>query len=174
MSRELFDTRSHSWHAVGLGEELESTSPGRALGGLLVALIVIAATLVVYHQQKEWLPGYGTWVKAGTVIVLVIVGSVAVHWLMRVVSPRLFRRLDPATAGTLGFVIRLFAMSVVVIVALRVAGIRASTLALGGTITRWCSASPRSNRSVGSSPALSCRARGPSGSANGCAWSAAS
>ncbi len=60
-----------------------------------------------------------------------IVGSIAVHWLVRAASPRLFRRLDPATAGTLGFLIRLFAMSIVVILALRVAGIKASTLALG-------------------------------------------
>lgn len=135
MSRELFETRSHSWHAVGLGEELEATSPRRGLGGLLVALALIAATLVVYHQRRPWLPGYEGWVKAGTAVVLVIVGSIAIHWLVRSASPRLFRRLDPATAGTLGFLIRLFAMSVVVILALRVAGIQASTLALGGTIT---------------------------------------
>ena len=37
LSRELFETRSHSWREVGLGHELESQSPGRALGGLLVA-----------------------------------------------------------------------------------------------------------------------------------------
>jgi len=133
--RELFETRTHSWHAVGLGEELESSSSPRGLGSLLIALVVIAATMVVYYQRHEWLPGYGVWVKAATAGVLVIVGSVAVHWLVRAVSPRLFRRLNPATAGTLGFLIRLFTMSVVVIVALRVAGIKASTLALGGTIT---------------------------------------
>lgn len=135
MPRELFETRSHSWHAVGLGEELEAGSSRRTLGGLLIALALIAATMVVYHQRQEWLPGYGAWVKVGTAAVLVIVGSTAVHWLVRSVSPRLFRHLDPANAGTLGFLIRLFAMSTVVIVALRVAGIKASTLALGGTIT---------------------------------------
>lgn len=73
--------------------------------------------------------------RVGTAGVLAIVGSIAVHGLVRSTSPRLFRRLDPATAGTLGFLIRLFTMSVIVILALRVAGIRASTLALGGTIT---------------------------------------
>jgi len=101
----------------------------------LLALTLIAGTMLVYYKQGDWLPGYGGWVKGGTAMVLVIVGSIAVHWLVRATSPRLFRRLDPATAGTLGFLIRLFAMSVVVILALRVAGIRASTLALGGTIT---------------------------------------
>ena len=101
----------------------------------MLALTLIAGTMLVYYKQGDWLPGYGGWVKGGTAMVLVIVGSIAVHWLVRATSPRLFRRLDPATAGTLGFLIRLFAMSVVVILALRVAGIRASTLALGGTIT---------------------------------------
>lgn len=133
--RELFETRSHSWHAVGLGEELESTSPRRALGSLVLALALIAGTMLVYYKRGDWLPGYGSWVKGGTAMVLVIVGSIAVHWLVRAASPRLFRRLDPATAGTLGFLVRLFAMSIVAILALRVAGIKASTLALGGTIT---------------------------------------
>lgn len=133
--RELFETRSHSWHAVGLGEELEHRSPRRAVGGLLIALLVLAGTLFVYYRRQELLPGYGSWVKAATVTVLVIVGSVAVHWLVRSISPRLYRRLDPATAGTLGFLIRLVAMTAVVLVALRIAGVTAATLALGGTIT---------------------------------------
>jgi small conductance mechanosensitive channel len=133
--RELFETKSHSWHAVGLGEELENHSPRRAFGGLLVALLVLTGTLFVYYRRHELLPGYGSWVKAATVVVLVIVGSVAVHWLVRSVSPRLYRRLDPATAGTLGFLVRLVAMTAVVLFALRIAGVNAATLALGGTIT---------------------------------------
>jgi small conductance mechanosensitive channel len=135
MPRELFETRSHSWHAVGLGEELEARAPRRAWGGLVVALVLIAGTLVVYYNRDDWLPHYASWVKVGTAAVLAIVGSAAVHWLVRSVSPRLFRRLSPATAGTLGFLVRLFAMSVIVLLALRVAGVKASTLALGGTIT---------------------------------------
>jgi small conductance mechanosensitive channel len=135
MSRELFETRSHSWHAVGLGEELEAGTPKWVSGGLVVALLLIAATLVVYYNRDDWLPRFGTWVRIGTAVVLAIVGSIAVHWLVRSVSPRLFRRLAPATAGTLGFLVRLFAMSVIVLLALHVAGVKASTLALGGTIT---------------------------------------
>jgi small-conductance mechanosensitive channel len=133
--RELFETKSHSWHAVGLSEELEYRSPRRAFGGLLVALLVLAGTLFVYYRRHELLPGYGSWIKAATVVVLVIVGSVAVHWLVRSISPRLYRRLDPATAGTLGFLVRLIAMTAVVLLALRIAGVNAATLALGGTIT---------------------------------------
>jgi small-conductance mechanosensitive channel len=133
--RDLFETRSHFWHEAGLAEELESGAPRWVPGGLLAALAAIAGTLVVYYNRAEWVPGYAPWVRVGTAVVLAVAGSAAVHWLVRSVSPRLFRRLAPATAGTLGFLVRLFAMSIVVILALRVAGIRASTLALGGTIT---------------------------------------
>jgi len=135
LPRELFETRSHSWHEVGLGEELQQGAPRRALGGLLLALLTIAATLVVYERRQELLPGYGPWVRAATVAILVIVGAVAVHWLIRGLSPRLFRRLDPATAGTIGFLIRLLSMAVVVIAALRIAGVTASALAVGGALT---------------------------------------
>jgi len=114
---------------------LEPQSPGRALGGLLAALTVIAAVLVVYYRRHELLPGYGSWVRAATVVILIIVGSAGSHWLVRWISPRLFRRVDPATAGTVGFLIRLFAMAAVVILALRIAGVTAATLAVGGAFT---------------------------------------
>src|ERR1700710_2031085 len=135
LNRELFETRTHSWQEVGLGHELEATSPGRALGGLLAALTVLAAVLVVYYRRHELLPGYGSWVRAATVVILIIVGSAGSHWLVRWTSPRLFPRVDPATAGTVGFLIRLFAMAAVVILALRIAGVTAATLAVGGAFT---------------------------------------
>jgi small conductance mechanosensitive channel len=135
LNRELFETRTHSWQEVGLGHELEPASPGRALGGLLAALTVLAAVLVVYYRRHELLPGYGSWVRAATVLILIIVGSAGSHWLVRWLSPRLFRRVDPATAGTLGFLIRLFAMAAVVVLALRIAGVTAATLAVGGAFT---------------------------------------
>jgi small-conductance mechanosensitive channel len=107
----------------------------RALGGLLAALLVLAATLAVYYNRQELFPGYGSWVRAATVAILIVVGSAASHWLVRGLSPPLYRRLDPATAGTLGFVARLLAMIAVVVLALRIAGVNAAALALGGAFT---------------------------------------
>jgi small conductance mechanosensitive channel len=135
LPRELFETRSHAWHTLGLGDELAPRFSRRQLGGLLVALLLIAATLFVYYNRRTIAPGYGQWVRAGTVLVLIVVGSAATHWLARGLSPRLYRRLDPATAGTTGFVIRLLATAAVVILALRIAGVTASTLAVGGAFT---------------------------------------
>jgi small-conductance mechanosensitive channel len=135
LPRELFETRSHAWHSLGLGDELAPRFSKRQFGGLLVALLLIAGTLFVYYNRKSIAPGYGQWVRAGTVIVLIVVGTAATHWLARGLSPRLYRRLDPATAGTTGFVIRLLATTAVVVLALRIAGVTASTLAVGGAFT---------------------------------------
>jgi small conductance mechanosensitive channel len=135
LPRELFETRSHAWHSLGLSEELTPRMSKRALGGLLSALLVLAATLVVYYNRHSLLPGYGQWVRIATVAILIVVGSAATHWLVRGLSPPLYRRLDPATAGTLGFAIRLFAMAAAVVLALRIAGVNAATLAVGGAFT---------------------------------------
>jgi small conductance mechanosensitive channel len=135
MPRELFETRSHAWHSLGLEEELAPRLSRRTVLGLLAALAVLAATLIVYYNRGSLFPGYGQWVRIGTVAVLILVGSVATHWLVRGVSPLLYRRLNPATAGTVGFVIRLFAMALVVVLALRIAGVDAAALAVGGAFT---------------------------------------
>ena len=100
-----------------------------------MALLVLAATLFVYYNRRELLPGYGSWVRIATVAVLIVVGSAASHWLVQGLSPRLYRRLDPATAGTLGFLVRLTAMVAVVVLALRIAGVNTATLAVGGAFT---------------------------------------
>lgn len=136
LPRDLFETRSHAWHSLGLGDELAPRAVSRkSLLGLLLALAVLAGTLVVYSQRHRIAPGYGQWIQIVTVIVLVIVGTAATHWLSRLLSPRLYRRLDPATAGTTGFVIRLLATAAVVVLALRIAGVTSSTLAVGGAFT---------------------------------------
>src|SRR6201996_9816753 len=128
MPRDLFETRTHAWQSLGLGEEIETRGVSKSsLVGLVVAILALVATLVVYSHRRQIAPGYGEWFRIGTVLVLVLVGSAAVHWFSRSLSPRLYRRLDPATAGTAGFVFRLLAMLTVVVVALRIARVQAST-----------------------------------------------
>lgn len=132
---ELFETRSHAWQSAGLSEELERKPSKRTMGGLLLALALFAAALVVYGRRAELAPGFETVVRIATVIVLVLAGAAAVHWLGRWASPSFYRRLDPATAGTVGFLIRLFSMVAVVVLALRIAGVTPATLAVGGAFT---------------------------------------
>ena len=132
---EMFETRSHAWHSLGLGDELLPKTPRKGFGGLLAALVVLAATLIVYSHRHQVAPGAGGWIRIATVVVLVIVGSAATHWLVQSIAPRLNRRLDPATAGTIGFLVRLAAMAAVVVLALRIAGVNTAALAVGGAFT---------------------------------------
>jgi small conductance mechanosensitive channel len=53
----------------------------------------------------------------------------------RAAGPALLRRLDPPTAGTVGFLIRLLLLGLAVLVALRTAGLEPRTLAVGGAFT---------------------------------------
>jgi small-conductance mechanosensitive channel len=69
------------------------------------------------------------------VVLLVILGWALARALARGIAPALFRRMDPGTAGTVGFLIRLLAIVIVVVVALRLAGLKAGTLAVGGAFT---------------------------------------
>jgi small conductance mechanosensitive channel len=55
--------------------------------------------------------------------------------LGRAIGPTLLRRLDASTAGTVGFLIRLATLVLTVLVALRLAGLKPQTLAVGGAIT---------------------------------------
>src|SRR6201996_5685812 len=136
LPRELFETRTHAWQSLGLGEEIETRGVSKgSIVGFLAAVAALIATLIVYSHRRQIAPGYGEWFRVGTVIVLILVGSAAIHWLLRAVQPRLYRRLDPATAGTMGFVFRLLATLAVVVAALRIAGVNASTLAVGGAFT---------------------------------------
>ena len=133
---ELFETRTHAWRSAGLSEELEtSATPKQTRLKLLLALLVLAGTLFAYSRRGELTPGYELWVRIATVLVIVVVGTAAANWLSRWVSASFYRRLDPATAGTLGFLLRLVSVGAVVVVALRIAGVNSGTLAVGGAFT---------------------------------------
>jgi small conductance mechanosensitive channel len=69
------------------------------------------------------------------VILLVILGWALARSLARGFAPPLYRRLEPGTAGTIGFLVRLLTIVVMTVVALRIAGLQSGTLAVGGGFT---------------------------------------
>jgi small-conductance mechanosensitive channel len=74
-------------------------------------------------------------VQVAAVIVLLILGLAIARDLGRAFGPALFRRMEPAMAGTVGFVIRLATAALALIVALSLVGVRPGTIALGGAFT---------------------------------------
>jgi len=106
----------------------------RARTEILLTVPLIVAVVVAYSKRQA-LFGMDVPVRAGCVLALVILGwSFAIN-LGRAIGPTLLRTLDPGTAGTVAFLIRLMTLIMSVTVALRLAGLRPETLAVGGAIT---------------------------------------
>jgi small conductance mechanosensitive channel len=134
--RQLFNTRSHSWREAGLARQLSRRAVKRARIQAIVMVPVLTAILVVYGYRHE-LFGHD-WdrpVQIVTTIVLIVLGWQIARDIGRALGPTLFRRLDPGTAGTVGFLIRLVFVGLAIIVALRIAGLDPRTLAVGGAFT---------------------------------------
>jgi small conductance mechanosensitive channel len=132
--KHLLETRSHSWREAGLARQLSSRAVKRARIQTLVLLPMIAGVLTVYSYRQQ-IFGVDEPVRIATVAALVALGWQFARDLGRAAGPTLFRRLDPGTAGTVGFLVRFLTMILAVLVALRVAGLNPRTLAVGGAFT---------------------------------------
>ena len=111
-----------------------ATKARRAKRELIIIVPLLAITLYAYLRREE-LFGVDTPVRVGAAIVMVVLGWALARDLGRFTAPALFRRMDPATAGTVGFLIRLVFIAAAALFALRVAGLQPATLAVGGAIT---------------------------------------
>ena len=134
--RQLFSTRSHSWREAGLARQLSRRAVKRARIQAGVMVPVLVAILVIYSYRHELFGrDFDKPVQIVTTIVLIVLGWQIARDVGRALGPTLFRRLDPGTAGTVGFLIRLVFVGLAIIVALRIAGLDPRTLAVGGAFT---------------------------------------
>jgi small-conductance mechanosensitive channel len=132
----LRERSGHARFEVGLARELSRRAVRRARIQLLVLLPALAGVLAIYALRRQLLgPAWDTPVRAATALALIALGWQFARDVGRSLGPLLFRRLEPGTAGTVGFLIRLMTMLVAVAVALRVAGLDPRTLVLGGAFT---------------------------------------
>lgn len=100
----------------------------------LILALLVAAVLAAYHYRGQ-LFGLDLPVRIASALILVVLGWALARAVGRAAGPALMGRLDSRTAGTAGFLIRLAAMTVTVIVAVDLVGLRASALVTGGAIT---------------------------------------
>src|SRR6476659_6670677 len=126
-TRSACESRTEVWREVGLGSEIDQAAAKRGRGGAVIAAALIAVVLILFSKRKTLFPGYGPEVRVATVILLILLG--------RGFGPTLYRRLEPGTAGTIGFLLRLLTIVIATVVALAIAGVKPSTLALGGGFT---------------------------------------
>jgi small-conductance mechanosensitive channel len=134
--RSMLQTRSHSWAEVGLARQLSCAAVKRARIETLLTILLIVGVAVAYScRDKIFGSALNTPVRWVTVIALLALGWSFARSIGRSLGPMLFRRLDPATAGTVGFLIRLATIIVAALVALRIAGLSTRSLTVGGAFT---------------------------------------
>jgi small-conductance mechanosensitive channel len=102
---------------------------------VVVFLILFVGVGLAYAHRHSLFPGAGESVRWATVGLLLVFGWIFARSVGRLFGPSLFRRLDPGTAGTVGFLMRLLTIGLALVVALRIAGIDTRALAIGGAVT---------------------------------------
>ena len=132
----MFETRSDAWERVGLAMDVSQRAVRRARRQALLLLPLLAGILIVYSYRTQLFGKQGDVpVRIATVVALVVLGWWLARDIGQVAGPTFFRRMDPSTAGTVGFLIRLLTIAVTLLVALRIAGVHPATLVAGSAFT---------------------------------------
>ena len=129
--------RVEAWREIV--PEMTVAAVRRARAETLVLAALFGGVIAAYNHRGSWL-GLTTHTgrtvaQAGTVLLLVILGWAIARNFGRALSPSLNKRVDPATAGTIGFLVRLITLVAAVIIALRFAGIHTADIAIGASFT---------------------------------------
>jgi small conductance mechanosensitive channel len=136
----MFETRSEEWEKVGLTVETDERVVRRARREAVLLLPLLVALIVVFDNRQKWFD-----IKPGTTantacIAVTVVGVLVLGWTIardigRAAAPTFLRRMDPGTAGTVGFLIRLATVAIAVLIALGVAGVAPTTVIAGSAFT---------------------------------------
>src|ERR1700745_85682 len=103
----MFETRSEAWERVGVAMSVNKRLIRRARGEIAVFLPLGVGVLVLYHYRVQIFgkdAANNKLIQWGTVVVLLAVGWALARAIGRAAGPTFFRRMDPATAGTVGFI----------------------------------------------------------------------
>lgn len=136
---QMFETRSEAWERVGLAVDVNHKSVQNARRRAAIEVVAFIAVIVVYDNYRSWFnissKGVHTAVQIATVIALLALGWGIARDVGRMAGPTFFRRMDPGTAGTVGFLVRLVTVGIVVLVVLGVAGVSATSIVAGSAFT---------------------------------------
>ncbi len=136
LPRWMFETRTDVWREAGLGDEVTPASASKAWPRLILFAVLIVGVLIAFNYRRDIVPdGSGTETRIATALLLFLFGWGFASALGRTITPTILKRMDPGTAGTVSFAIRLVTIILVAAIALHIAGVKTSTLAVGGAFT---------------------------------------
>jgi small-conductance mechanosensitive channel len=110
----------------------ERAAAARRRAALLLPLVV--GVLLINHYRMQ-LFHLDEPVRLACSVALVGLGVWFARDVGRAFGPALSRRVDRATAGTIGFIVRLVVLVAAALIALRMAGLTPQQLAVGGAVT---------------------------------------
>jgi small-conductance mechanosensitive channel len=137
---QMFETRSDAWERVGLALNVSQRAVRRARREAIVFLLLLAGVFVLFAlktdilgeaTEKQW----DSWIRVATVIALLGLGWAIARDVGRAAAPTFFRRMDPPTAGTVGFLIRLITIGLTLMIALKIAGLPTAQFVAGSAFT---------------------------------------
>jgi small conductance mechanosensitive channel len=138
----MFETRSEAWEQAGLSINISEHAVRRARRQAAVLVPLFIGVVVLHDNYRHWFGltpkqfhDLHTPVTIGTVLVLLALGWAVARDVGRAAAPTFFRRMDPSTAGTVGFIVRLATVLVTIIWALDIAGVSAGGLVAGSAFT---------------------------------------
>ncbi len=134
----MFETRSHEWERAGLRLEPDRPAIRRAQRQALVVLPLLVGVLFVWFDRHDIVgrsTASSTGFQVGVVVALVVLGWAFSRDLGKAAAPTFFKRMDPPTAGTVGFLIRLATIAITIVLALHIVGLNPATIAAGGAFT---------------------------------------
>ncbi|HEV7883278.1 MAG TPA: mechanosensitive ion channel family protein [Solirubrobacteraceae bacterium] len=130
------DAPDRPWFDLAAARELSQRAIKRARIESVVLLPAMAGVVALYAVRDRLFPAaWDTAIRLLTAVAIVALGWQLARSAGRALRPWLFGRMKPDTAGTVGFLIRLTTMAVVIVAALRIAGLGSSTLAVGSAVT---------------------------------------
>jgi small conductance mechanosensitive channel len=141
---QMFETHSDAWERVGLAVDIDQRGASSARRRLAVLLPLAIAVLVVYDNYQSWFPvsqdywKHSSWttpITIAAVLALLGLGWAIAREIGRAIGPVFFKRMDPSTAGTVGFVVRLATVGITILIALDISGASASSIVAGSAFT---------------------------------------
>jgi small conductance mechanosensitive channel len=137
----MFETRSEAWERVGLAMNISQRAVRRAQREAVLILPLLIGTLIAFDNARDiigkhnYTRGVDSAVRAVTVLVLLVLGWTFARDVGKAAAPTFFRRMDPSTAGTVGFVMRLVTILITLLIAMRVADFSPGAMLAGSAFT---------------------------------------
>jgi small-conductance mechanosensitive channel len=129
----MFETRSEEWERAGLSIEVSDRQARKARTQAIILLpLLIAVPILFNHHVELFGKDSGTIARIVAVCAFLALGWAFARAAGRAAAPVFLRRMDPATAGTVSFLVRLVAFAVTIFVALHLSGLQSQTVAIIG------------------------------------------